>query len=163
MKHFCVSWGRWCQKQVSQAGISNYPHSLLWEVITYHCLRYCFWRQSPHIWLTIERLFIDNLLVTSKQLTPVNQTNLRSKTGEQPCYLFEKRNTTYSCEIIIVWVIRVFVSNTLSTSGKNDYDDGNISDAHSLYHVGLTDAKLYVSAPKPCVNIPPFLVESTCQ
>ena len=30
----------WRQKQVSQAGISNWTHRLLWDAITYPCLRY---------------------------------------------------------------------------------------------------------------------------
>ena len=34
------TWGLWCQKQVSKAGISNISHSKLWDVITYACLRY---------------------------------------------------------------------------------------------------------------------------
>ena len=33
-------WGLWCQKQVSQAGISNCIPQQLWDAITYPCLRY---------------------------------------------------------------------------------------------------------------------------
>ena len=38
-----IPWGIWglcCQKQVSHAGISNYIPQLLWDVITYPCMRY---------------------------------------------------------------------------------------------------------------------------
>ena len=34
-----IIWGLWCQKQVSQVLISNYIPSLLWDAITYPCLR----------------------------------------------------------------------------------------------------------------------------
>ena len=40
-------WVLWCQEQVSQVGIT--PHSLLWDVITYPCLRYLLRHLSPHI------------------------------------------------------------------------------------------------------------------
>ena len=34
-------WGRWCQKQVSQAGISDcIAQYILWDAVTYPCLRY---------------------------------------------------------------------------------------------------------------------------
>ena len=33
-------WRLWCQKQVSQAGINIASHRILWDAITYPCMRY---------------------------------------------------------------------------------------------------------------------------
>ena len=37
-----------CQKQVYEAGISNY-HGILWDAVTYPCRDTCFWHQTTHI------------------------------------------------------------------------------------------------------------------
>ena len=44
-------WGICCQKQVSQAGISNYiPHFTMGCNTLIPAWDTCFWQQSPHIW-----------------------------------------------------------------------------------------------------------------
>ena len=79
LAHMWYIWRLWCQKQVSQAGISNYIPQFTGGVITYPCLRNLLlapksW-QWVHAVISTHNSFCSVVLTALDEMYKTNKTN----------------------------------------------------------------------------------------